>query len=72
MIGTASLEDKILSIFNLLRLVMGIQRKNNGFLINDEDEKYRVAVHEIGHTFMILYNPESKGLQAPVDTSKIK
>lgn len=53
------------------RLVMGIQRKNNGFLMDDEDEKYRVAVHEIGHTFMALYRPLLKGLGASLDSGSL-
>lgn len=50
---------------------MGIQRKNNGFLMDDEDEKYRVAVHEIGHTFMALYRPLLKGLGASLDSGSL-
>jgi hypothetical protein len=51
---------------------MGIQRKNNGFLMNDEDEKYRVAVHEMGHAFMALYDVPSQGLGVKLDSEKIK
>ena len=51
---------------------MGIQRKNNGFLMNDEDEKYRVAVHEMGHAYMALYDRPSKGVGVELDTEKIK
>ena len=51
---------------------MGIQRKNNGFLMNDEDEKYRVAVHEIGHTFMAMYDPPTKGLGVDLKNEEIE
>lgn len=51
---------------------MGIQRKNNGFLMDDEDEKYRVAVHEIGHTFMALYNPPVRGLGVSLDSESLR
>lgn len=34
---------------------MGVIRKNNGFKMNTREDMYRVAVHEIGHTFMALY-----------------
>lgn len=52
--------------------MMGIQRKNNGFLMEDEDEKFRVAVHEVGHTFMALYKPPVRGLGTGLDTEQLR
>ena len=51
---------------------MGIQRKNNGFILNDEEEKYRVAVHEIGHTYLALYNQMQSLLPNQDESNSLK
>ena len=52
--------------------MMGIARKNNGFLISDPDEKHRVAVHEIGHTFMALYRHVFKQEEETKDSEQVE
>lgn len=51
---------------------MGVQRKKNGFLMNDEDEKYRVAVHEMGHAFMAMYRKPFQKYQLSGDPARLK
>ena len=52
--------------------MMGVIRKHNGYKMQSYDDKYRVAVHEIGHTYMALYHEKLKLEQQVEETEKLK